>query len=129
MGLQIIDQPRSVKAQLLGKLRGINDPGQIGGGDSPMQHGSGNAEAGQVHACARIAQKNGDDFTQAFVFTAGINLLLSKVETARFLAKESDPGVGPTDVTGYNHSGIFLQERPSRVMRSSASFGPQEPAG
>src|SRR5258708_28433113 len=129
MGFKIIDQPHGLKAELLRQHGSINNPGQIGSGDSPMQNRASNAKACQSRAGARIAQKNTEDFIQALVFAAGINLLQSRAEPARLLAEERDSGVRPTDVTGQNHSRIFLQERPSRVMMSSASFGPHEPAG
>ena len=61
-------------------------------------------------------------------FAAGKDGCRDKAESAICDVEECQPAVRASDVAGQNHLSKFLQWRPSRSSRSSASFGPQVPA-
>ena len=59
----------------------------------------------------------------------GRYLLFDQGKTLQILnIEDGQPGVGPSDVACQYHFSEFLQWRPSRSIRSSASFGPHVPA-
>ena len=76
----------------------------------------------------RSSHKLGNDLIQTGVFAARKNRGRDQVEVAIQNIVDGQPGVGASDVAGQNHFSEFLQWRPSRSIRSSASFGPHVPA-
>ena len=126
--LEIIDQPYGLNLKELGELKSVNNPGQVGGGDLPVHHWTRDAEASGRNIYVFIADKKTDDLIEALVVTAGINAIQKSVQTILVEFEECDSCVGTSDIPGQDHSGIFLQYRSSRAIRSSASVGPHVPA-
>ncbi len=76
---------------------------------------------------AGIVQKLDYDFAEFAVLAAGKRTLGHQTQMPVLGLKISQPSIGAANIAGQNHFSKFLQRRPSRSSRSSASFGPQVP--
>src|SRR5450432_2478745 len=128
MCLKIINQPELLDAGFLGKLGPIDHPWQVGCGDHLIDDWTSNSKTSCIDLCWMISNKQLYDLIQSLMIAAGINLLENQAKSCVSRFEDSDSGVRASNIAGQNHSGIFLQWRPSRPINSSASAGPHDPA-
>ena len=128
IGFEIVDQEGLFDLEFIGQTLGLDDPGKIGSFHPAVAHRASNAEASGVRMQVRSIDKFGHDLIQAGILAAGKDGCGDQAEAAIDSVEECQPGVGASDVACQNHFSKFLQWRPSRSSRSSASFGPQVPA-
>src|SRR6476469_3328683 len=111
MRVKIINQPERVNARLLRKLRAINHPRQVRGGDNLADDWAGNAEARRIDLRRMLLHEQLQYLMQILVLTAGVNLFQNQSEFISGLGKsggfeQRDPGMGYSDIAGQDHSGM-----------------------
>src|SRR5258708_31896620 len=126
-GFEIVNQQGGRKMNLLGESRLPDHPRQIGSLDTSVPHRSRDAEAGSLWTRAGCVNELAHNFPEFAVLAAGKGALGHQSQVPVLGLKISQPSVSAANIAGQDHFSKFLQRRPSRSSKSSASFGPQVP--
>lgn len=128
-GFEIIDQNCFVEVQFVGEALRFDDPRQVGSFDATVCDWPRDSKAGLRGFGVRRLHELCDDLVQPGIMSAGKDLNFGYFEFVILDIEEGQPRVGASNVAREDHFSKFLQCRPSRSSSSSASLGPQLPAG